>query len=80
MNTLDEIKFRAKSPTPPFFQKLKKIGFIVAAIGTAVLAAPAAIPEVLMIWAQHALTAGTVLISVSQLVVDENYPEIKPVS
>lgn len=80
MNILDEIKSRANAPTPPFFQKLKKIGFIVVAVGTAVLAAPSAIPAVLIIWAQHALTAGTILITVSQLVVDENYPEIKSVS
>lgn len=80
MNTLDEIKFRAKAPTPPFFQKLKKIGFIVAAIGTGVLAAPSDLPEVFMTWAQHFLTAGTVLMTICQLVVEENSMEIKSFS
>lgn len=77
MNLLTEIKYRASAPTPPFFQKLKKGGFIIAAIGTAVLTAPGEIPEVMLTWAQHALTAGTVLITVCQLVVEENYAAIK---
>jgi hypothetical protein len=77
MFTLEEIKLRIQAPTPLFFQKLKKTGFLVAAVGTAVLTAPGSIPELVTVWAQHALTAGTVLMTVSQLVVEEGYDQIR---
>ncbi|TDQ19560.1 hypothetical protein DFQ04_1383 [Algoriphagus boseongensis] len=71
MNTIDEIKYRASLPTPPFFQKLKKVGLIIAAIGLAVLSAPGYVPEVLTQYAGYAITAGTILVSICQLTVDE---------
>ncbi|WPR76045.1 hypothetical protein [Algoriphagus sp. NG3] len=40
-------------------------------MGTAVLTAPGTIPAVLLTYAGYAVTAGTVLISISQLTVDE---------
>ncbi|MBC6365747.1 hypothetical protein [Algoriphagus sp. AK58] len=80
MSTLDEIKYRAQAPTPPFFQKLKRVGFMVAAVGTAVLTAPGELPEILLTWAQHCLTGGIVLITVSQLVVDQDYSKLKMLS
>ena len=71
MNILTEISTRASAPTPPFFQKLKKAGLIIAAIGTAVLTAPGSIPAMLLTYAGYAVTAGTVLITISQLTVDD---------
>ncbi|WPR73721.1 hypothetical protein [Algoriphagus sp. NG3] len=71
MNILTELSSRATAPTPPFFQRVKKIGLIIAAVGTAVLTAPGAVPAVLLTYAGYAITAGTVLISISQLTVDE---------
>ncbi|MBE9170940.1 hypothetical protein IQ238_26650 [Pleurocapsales cyanobacterium LEGE 06147] len=72
MGLLSEIKQRAMAPTPPFFKKLKRIGLVVAAVGTAVLTAPGSIPAALLLWAGHAVTAGTILVTITQLTVDEN--------
>ena len=71
MNILTEIKDRALAPTPPFFHKVKKAGLIIAAIGTAVLTAPGVVPAVLLAYAGYAVTAGTVLVTISQLTVDD---------
>ncbi|MBN7814713.1 hypothetical protein [Algoriphagus pacificus] len=76
MNILNEIASRASAPTPPFFQKVKKIGLIIAAVGTAVITAPGSIPAVLLTYAGYAITAGTVLVSIAQLTVDEEKQEI----
>ncbi|UZD22314.1 hypothetical protein PBT90_06220 [Algoriphagus halophytocola] len=75
MNILSEIKQRASAPTPPFFQMLKKAGLLIAAVGTAVLTAPGMVPELLLEYAGYAITAGTVLVSISQLTVDEGLEE-----
>ena len=71
MNLLTEVKDRALAPTPPFFQMVKKAGLIIAAIGTAVLTAPGSIPAILLTYAGYAVTAGTVLVTISQLTVDD---------
>jgi len=77
MTTIDEIKRRALAPTPPFFQLLKKAGLLIAAIGTAMLTAPGEVPEMLLAYAGHAVTAGTILVSICQLTVDETRLEEK---
>ena len=77
MNILNEIASRASAPTPPFFQNIKKIGLIIAAVGTAVITAPGSIPAVLLTYAGYAITAGTVLVSIAQLTVDEQLLEEK---
>ena len=77
MNIINEITSRASAPTPIFFQKVKKIGLIIAAIGTAVLTAPGVVPAVLLTYAGYAITAGTVLVSIAQLTVDEEQLEEK---
>lgn len=72
MNIFSEVKARAMAPTPPFFQLLKKAGLSIAAIGLAVLTAPGAVPDILLTYAGHAVTAGTILVSICQLTVDES--------
>lgn len=72
MNLITEIKDRALAPTPPFFQLLKKVGLILAAIGTAVISAPGFVPEIIQVYAGHAITAGTILVTICQLTVDED--------
>ncbi len=72
MNTIDEIQYRATAPTPPFFQNLKKVGLLIAAIGLAVITAPGMVPEVLQEFAGYAITGGTILVSICQLTVDES--------
>jgi hypothetical protein len=71
MNLISEVKNRALAPTPPFFQFLKKAGVLLAAVGTAVLTAPGLVPDLLATYAGHAVTAGTILVSISQLTVDD---------
>jgi hypothetical protein len=71
MNLLNEVKNRAFAPTPPFFQFLKKAGLLIAAVGTAVLTSPGLVPELLATYAGHAVTAGTILVSICQLTVDD---------
>jgi hypothetical protein len=77
MRLITEIKNRALAPTPPFFQFLKKAGLIIAAIGTAMLTVPGAVPDVLLDYAGYAVTAGTILVSICQLTVDEGRLEEK---
>lgn len=71
MTTINEIQYRASAPTPPFFQNLKKVGLLIAAVGLAVMTALGMVPEVLQEYAGYAITAGTILVSICQLTVDE---------
>ena len=49
-------------------QLLQPVG---ALIGLAVMTAPGMVPEVLQEYAGYAVTAGTILVSICQLTVDE---------
>jgi uncharacterized membrane protein len=61
-----KIKQRVKSPTPPFFKKIRNIGLTIAAIGTTVLAAPVSLPAVVIKIAGYLAVAGTVACGISQ--------------
>jgi hypothetical protein len=63
MNLLE----RAVSPTPTFFQKLRNIGLVLAAISAAIISAPVAIPAIITTIAGYLAVAGTVLSGVSQI-------------
>jgi ABC-type xylose transport system permease subunit len=65
MNLLD----RVVSPTPTFFQKLRSIGLALAAISGAIIAAPVALPTIVVTIAGYLAVAGTVLSAVSQITV-----------
>jgi hypothetical protein len=71
MNTIDEVKFRATAPTPPFFQHLKKVSLLIAAVGLAVMTAPGLVQEILHQYAGYSITAGINLVSICQLTVDD---------
>jgi hypothetical protein len=58
---------RAASPTPSFFQKLRNIGLALAAISGAIIAAPVALPAIVITIAGYLAVAGTVLSGVSQI-------------
>ena len=66
-----KIQERLKSPTPPFFKKLRNIGIILAAIGGAILAAPISLPTAIVTVATYLTVAGTVASTVSQAVVSD---------
>jgi hypothetical protein len=68
MNLLE----RAVSPTPTFFQKLRNIGLVLAAISAAVISAPVALPAIITTIAGYLAVAGTVLSGVSQITVPED--------
>ena len=65
MNLLD----RVVSPTPTFFQKLRSLGLALAAISGAIIAAPVALPAIVVTVAGYLAVAGTVLSAVSQITV-----------
>ena len=65
MNLLD----RVVSPTPTFFQKLRSIGLALAAMSGAIIAAPIALPTIVVTIAGYLAVAGTVLSAVSQITV-----------
>ncbi|MDP9040393.1 MAG: hypothetical protein M3N30_00320 [Bacteroidota bacterium] len=65
MNLID----RVVSPTPTFFQKLRSIGLALAAMSGAIIAAPVALPTVVVTVAGYLAVAGAVLSAVSQITV-----------
>jgi ABC-type xylose transport system permease subunit len=66
MNLLE----RAVSPT--FFQKLRNIGLVLAAISAAIISAPVAMPAIITTIAGYLAVAGTVLSGVSQITIPED--------
>jgi uncharacterized membrane protein HdeD (DUF308 family) len=58
---------RAQAPTPKFFKVLRNIGLALAAVGGTVLAAPVALPVVVISVAGYLAVAGGVISAVSQL-------------
>lgn len=62
---------RAKAPTPKFFKKVRNIGLALAAVATSIVAAPVALPAVLVKIAGYLAVAGGVAGAVSQTTVDK---------
>jgi hypothetical protein len=61
---------RVQSPTPKFFKKLRNIGLAVAAIAGTIIAAPLALPAVVVKVAGYLVVAGGVLSGASQTAVE----------
>jgi len=61
---------RAKAPTPKFFKVLRTIGLALLAVSGSIIAAPVALPAVVVTVAGYAAVAGGVLSAVSQITVD----------
>ena len=59
---------RMQSPTPKFFQKIRNIGLILAAISGTIIASPVALPLLIVKVAGYMAVAGTVATAVSQAV------------
>ena len=62
---------RAQRKTPKFFKKVRTIGLSVAAIGATLLAAPVALPAIVIKIAGYLAVAGTVMSGMSQVTVKE---------
>ncbi|WP_394758472.1 hypothetical protein [Flavobacterium sp.] len=58
---------RVKSSTPKFFKVLRNIGLVLAAVGGTILAAPVALPAIVVTVGGYVAVAGGVLSAVSQL-------------
>jgi ABC-type xylose transport system permease subunit len=65
MNLID----RVVAPTPAFFQKLRNIGLVLAAISAAIISAPISLPAMVVTVAGYLAVAGSVLGAVSQITV-----------
>jgi hypothetical protein len=65
------IQQRIQAPTPSFFKKLRTIGLVLAAVSASLLAAPIALPAVVIQVASYLAVAGTVASAVSQTAVDD---------
>jgi len=61
---------RLKAPTPKFFRVLRNVGLILATVGGSLLAAPIALPAVVITVAGYLTVAGGVMTAVSQTAVD----------
>jgi len=61
---------RVSSPTPKFFKKLRNIGLMLAAISGTLVAAPVALPAVVIQIAGYLAVASSVASAVSQTVVE----------
>ncbi|WP_235893345.1 hypothetical protein [Litoribacter populi] len=68
---MNELQQRWNAPTPPFFKKVQYIGMILGAVGGSLLAAPVALPAMVITVAGYAVVAGTVLATLSQVAVDQ---------
>jgi hypothetical protein len=65
---------RITSPTPKFFRRLRNIGLILAAISTTIIAAPIALPAIVLNIAGYVALASTVVTAVSQTTVETEVP------
>ncbi|WP_288982312.1 hypothetical protein [uncultured Flavobacterium sp.] len=68
---------RAKAPTPKFFKVLRTIGLALLAVSGSIVAAPVALPAVVVTVAGYAAVAGGVLSAVSQITVDTSTSSAK---
>lgn len=67
---MKQIFIRVQSPTPKFFKKLRNIGLALAAVATTIVAAPVALPVVIVKVAGYLAVASGVLSAVSQTAVE----------
>ena len=57
---------RIQAPTPTFFRKVRTIGLVLAAMSASLLAAPGALPAVVVQIAGYLAVAGSVATAVAQ--------------
>jgi uncharacterized membrane protein HdeD (DUF308 family) len=63
---------RAKAPTPRFFRVLRTVGLTLLAVSGSIVAAPIALPTLVVTIAGYVAVAGGVLSAVSQITVDSD--------
>ncbi|MEO6671408.1 MAG: hypothetical protein ABIN36_18135 [Ferruginibacter sp.] len=68
---------RIQAPTPKFFVKLRNISLLLATLGASILAAPIALPAVVLQIAGYIAVAGAAGSAVSQAVTPHEEPPVK---
>ncbi len=63
---------RLQSPTPKWFKTIRNIGLTLAAVSTAILTAPVALPSAVITVAGYLATAGAVASAISQTAVSSD--------
>ena len=66
------IRERWSAKTPKFWKKVQAIAITVGAVASVIVAAPIALPAVVVTLSGYAITAGTVAATLSQLTVEHN--------
>ncbi|MCU4189906.1 hypothetical protein M9Q43_12145 [Flavobacterium sp. HXWNR29] len=64
---MNKIVERASAPIPKFFKVLRTVGLTLAAVGGTILAAPVALPTIVITIGGYVAVAGGVLTAASQL-------------
>ncbi len=67
---MKQIFSRVNAPTPKFFKTLRNIGLALATVATTIVAAPIALPAVIIKVAGYLAVASGVLSAVSQTAVE----------
>ena len=62
---------RIQTATPPFFKKIRNIGIILASVSATLLAAPIALPAIVLQVAGYIAVAGTVASAISQTTISD---------
>lgn len=68
---LESLGKRCQAKTPPFFKKLRTAGMVIAAVGTTIIAAPVALPTLVVSIGGYLILGGSVMAAVSQAAVPE---------
>ena len=63
---------RIQAPTPSIFKKIRNFGIVLASVSAAILAAPVALPAIIIQVAGYLAVAGTVASGISQITTDQN--------
>lgn len=63
------LKIRFSNPSPSFFKKITNFGLICAGIGGVLVAAPVALPAIVVTAGGYLLTAGGIAAAISKLTV-----------
>ena len=69
---MENLKERWLAKTPKFWKKVQRLGVIVGAVGTALIAAPVALPIAIVTGAGYLVAVGTVTAALSQLTKEDN--------
>jgi hypothetical protein len=61
---------RLQAPTPKFFRTIRNIGIVLAAVSSSIIAAPVALPAIVVQIATYMAIAASVATALSQAAVD----------